>query len=59
MLFKPTIKDILHGSTFNRVFSKTVAYKINEMRCSDGIVLPQSFLDFMDVKQRNQALSLM
>ena len=58
VLYKPMIKDIVHGGTCDRVFSKTVTFKKNELRCSDGIVLPENFLDLMDVKQRNQAMAL-
>lgn len=52
ILYKPTIRDIVFGGTYDRVFSKTVTYKINQLRCSDGIILPRSFLDLMGTKQR-------
>ena len=58
VVFKPMIKDIVHGATFDRVFSKTVTFKKNELRCSDGVVLPLSYLDLMDPKARIQALNL-
>ena len=58
ILYKPMIKDIVHGGTYDRIFSKTVTFKIDELRCSDGIILPRSFLDMMDHRQRAQALSL-
>ena len=52
------IKDIVHGATIDRVFSKTVTFKNHELRCSDGVILPRSFLDLMEPKQRSQALAL-
>ena len=58
VLFKPMIKDIVHGATIDRVFSKTVTFKNHELRCSDGVILPRSFLELMEPKQRAQALAL-
>lgn len=58
VLFKPMIKDIIHGGTYDRVFSKTATFKSKELRCSDGLVMPKQFLDLMSTKQREQAFRL-
>ena len=57
-MFKPMIKDMIHGGTYDRVFSKTVAYKSQELRCSNGIIMPRQFLDLMSAKQKEIALKL-
>lgn len=50
ILFKPLIKDIVHGGSYDRIFSKTMTYKSDMLRCSGGIVMPSSFLDLLTVK---------
>lgn len=58
ILFKPLIKDIVHGGSYDRVFSKTASYKNDPLRCSGGIVMPSQFLDLMSPKQKAQAMAL-
>ena len=48
LLVKPTIKDIIRGGTIDRVFSKTMLHETDQLRCSDGIIMPAAFLSLMN-----------
>ena len=52
-LVKPTIKDIVKGGTIDRVFSKTVIHETDLLRCSDGIILPKTFLSLLNTEEKN------
>ena len=59
ILFKPMIRDMLHGGTLDRVFSKAVAYQTETLRCSDSIMIPSTYLDLLEPKQQAQARALL
>ena len=59
LLVKPTIKDIIRGGTIDRVFSKTILHETDQLRCSDGIIMPAAFLSLMNTQERTQALKLL
>jgi hypothetical protein len=58
VLFKPTIYDVVHGGKLERVFSKTIAFKTQELSCSSGIFVPRAFLGFFDKRERKRALQM-
>ena len=49
----------MKGGTIDRVFSKTVIHETDLLRCSDGIILPKSFLSLFNTEEKNQALKLL
>ena len=59
LLVKPTIKDIIRGGTIDRVFSKTIVHETDQLRCSDGIIIPSASLSLMNSQERTQALKLL
>ena len=58
VVYKPLVRDIVHGGTYDRVFFRTVTYKNDKLRCSGGVVMPKAFLEMMSPDQRNQAMAL-
>ena len=47
VIFKPLVKEIVHGSTFDRVFFRSKTFKNDKHRCSGGIIMPKAFLNLM------------
>ena len=57
-LVKPKVSDLIKGSTIERIFSRCVPFNMNELKCSDGIYVPESFLNVLPIKERREALTL-
>ena len=57
-MFKPSTKDIFDNGEIKRVFSKTISFKSQELRCSGGIFLPKTMLDLLNPKEQENILRL-